>query len=556
MRPLLVVTLLAAGATGLAAQVNAPPRAPRAVRREPPPTIPALPDSSGFGVPVLAVTRAPDGALWVGTYGRGIFVLRPGDPTWTRLARDTTGSSISFDYVNDISFGTRGRIWYGTPGNGWGMSADGGRTWTNWTGEQLGPEYQYVAPDGIVTKGDTVYIATADGVMLTWDDGQTWEALVDSVGPQTGQLGARTYPVLRSEYVKQILADRRGLTVQTLRGNQRLVRGPNGWASFPATGFVPFRPHNSAQLGRWLLRGSNCGLRIRGSAEDVPCYSTARAVPADSGRPSRTAWFDRPIHADGQVYIDQTYRYGSTFGGTFQPHQGVEFNNPDGTPVHAIGSGVVVWAGPAEQGALTVAIRHDTTVTGVVPRSPADTTPLPPNAARQRLYLYSVYYHNTALKVKVGDRVREGDVISYVGNTGRATNDHLHLEVHASPVDSTPLIVDPNERYPRYTTNPELWIRNLPGTGWVAGQVFDAHGDPVPQARLVGLTKFEPAETPLVTVETYGPRNHMNPVYQEHFAIGDVPKGDYVMGVEIDGRKVYRKVTVSEGMVTWVVFRP
>ena len=48
----------------------------------------------------------------------------------------------------------------------------------------------------------------------------------------------------------------------------------------------------------------------------------------------------------------------------------------------------------------------------------------------------------------------------------------------------------------------------------------------------------------------------MNPVYQEHFAIGDVPKGDYVMGVEIDGRKVYRKVTVSEGMVTWVVFRP
>ena len=46
-------------------------------------------------------------------------------------------------------------------------------------------------------------------------------------------------------------------------------------------------------------------------------------------------------------------------GGFFQPHQGIEFNNPDGTPVHAIGSGVVVYAGRAERGALTVSIRHD-----------------------------------------------------------------------------------------------------------------------------------------------------------------------------------------------------
>ena len=56
--------------------------------------------------------------------------------------------------------------------------------------------------------------------------------------------------------------------------------------------------------------------------------------------------------------------------------------------------------------------------------------------------------------------------------------------------------------------------------------------------------------------ETYGPRNHMNPVYQEHFAIGDVPPGDYTLGVEIDGKRVFRKVIVTRGMVTWVVFRP
>lgn len=553
-----LLMLVGAGASSATAQVDARPRAPRApVTREQPPEIVPLPDTTGFGVPVLAVAKAPDGALWVGTYGRGIYILRAGDSAWTHLVRDRENDrSISFDFVHAFAFPRPGVVWYGTPGNGWGLSTDGGATWRNWTGNELGPEYQYTAPDGIVTKGDTVYIATADGVMMTWDDGSSWEVLVDSIGPQTNRLGARAWPVLKNEYVRRILVDRRGLAVETLRGNQRLARGPSGWTSSPVPGNVAYRPRRSVQLGRFLLKGTNCGLVIRGAANDTTCYASRASAIVDSGKPPRTAWFRRPISAGDQPLIDQTYRYGSTFGGTFQPHQGVEFNNPDGTPVRAIGNGVVVWAGPAEQGALTVAIRHDTTVTGVVPRSPVDTTPV----VRRRLFLFSVYYHNSELKVKVGDRVRTGDLIALVGNTGRATNDHLHLEVHASPVDSVQVIVDPNERYPRYTTNPELWLEPVAtgngAGGWVAGQVFDAHGDPVPQAHIFGLSKFEPAETPLVMVETYGPKNHMHPLYQEHFAIGEVPKGEYILGVEIDGRRVYRKVKVVPGMLSWVVFRP
>src|SRR6185312_17237083 len=100
----------------------------------------------------------------------------------------------------------------------------------------------------------------------------------------------------------------------------------------------------------------------------------------------------------------------------------------------------------AEQGANTVAIRNDTTV----------------RAHGKTFRLYSIYMHNSSLAVKVGARVRTGQVIARVGNTGRATNDHLHLELAASPTDSIGAIVDSLQRFPPYTTNPELWIEPLP----------------------------------------------------------------------------------------------
>ena len=86
--------------------------------------------------------------------------------------------------------------------------------------------------------------------------------------------------------------------------------------------------------------------------------------------------------------------------------------------------------------------------------------------------------------------------------------------------------------------------------------VPDDEGTPVEQARIYGIIKPEPAETPYSFAETYGPKNHPHPLYGENFAVGDVPPGTYIVGTEIGGRKVFRKVTVEEGKLTWVVFRP
>jgi murein DD-endopeptidase MepM/ murein hydrolase activator NlpD len=498
--------------------------------------LPPLPDSSGWGVHVLAAARDPSGTLWVGTYGQGIYRLREGAAAWERIRSDTTPGALPWDFVHAFGFGPRGQIWYGTVGNGWGLSTDGGRTWKSWTYDRLGPEWQYVAAGGIATRGDTTVVATADGLQITTDDGAHWTAVGDSVGPLAKGPADTALPLLANEYVRRLDVDRRGWVVSTLRGEQRLRHTPEGWVAEPVKGSA-FRAPDSVTVGGRVYRGSHCGLRPAGVRE--PCLR-AKAAKAEAPAKPLTLWLERPIAARDNNYIDQTYRYGSTMGGNFQQHQGVEFNNPDGTPVLAAGPGTVVYAGRAEAGALTVSIRHDTTVSrdGVTYR------------------LYFTYYHNSSLDVGVGDRVRTGQQISRVGNTGRATNDHLHLELAASPTDSMGAIVDSTQRFPPYTTNAELWVRPLPGTGIVAGQVFDSDGRPVPQARIYGLVKPKPTETPFSFAETYGDKGHSHPLYSEHFAVGDVPAGTYVIGTEIEGKRVLREVTVAPGRVTWVVFSP
>jgi murein DD-endopeptidase MepM/ murein hydrolase activator NlpD len=498
--------------------------------------LPVLPDSAGWGVHVLAAARDPAGTLWLGTYGKGIYRLSPGAASWDVIRSDTTPGALSWDFVQAFGFGPRGQIWYGTVGNGWGLSVDGGKTWKSWTFDQLGPEWQYVAAGGIAARGDTTVIATADGLQITTDDGAHWTAIVDSVGPAAKGPADTALPLLANEYVRRLATDERGWIVSTLRGEQRLRHTGGRWVVEPA-GRAAFPPPDSVNVGGRPYQGGPCGLRPGGNT--LGCLPGA-AKSARAPGPPLTAWLKRPISPRDNPFIDQTYRYGSTMGGNFQQHQGVEFNNPDGTAVLAAGAGTVVLAGRAEAGALTVTIRHDTTVTkdGVAYR------------------LYSTYYHNSSVGVKEGARVRAGQEISKVGNTGRATNDHLHLELSASPTDSLGAIVDSSQRFPPYTTNAELWLEPLPGTGIVAGQVVGADGAPVKLARIYGIMKRDPRETPFSFAETYGDMGHSHPLYGEHFAVGDVPAGSYVVGTAIGEKRVLRRITVAPGKLTWVVFEP
>ncbi|HEX6694669.1 MAG TPA: peptidoglycan DD-metalloendopeptidase family protein [Longimicrobiales bacterium] len=598
---------------------------------------PQLPDSAGWGVHVLALERSPGGDLWAGTYANGMFVLRTADsvPRWVQMMPGDDSTSIATKFVNSIAAASDSVIWYGAVGDGFGYTRDGGRTWHNY-GRQLGREWVYVTPDGIVARGDTVYIATADGLRIsrdagvTWrcvqgsdgitggtppreagcverlhvlpnkyllamdvaadgtiwvahlkgvsfsrDDGRTW---TNATGELPGSTRVRALHVAMDSSVwaateSEILVDtaatgnfqRAPIDVpgfNTLPGSPRAF-AQNAGSAVPAiatsngmiareTGqsyrvyYLPagelYRP--AADLWSllwvgppyWPIAGSAVGLQ-RVLAGETPARALdlvpSGEAPADPKRP----WLRRPIDpAEGNPYIDQTYRYGSTMAGNLQQHQGVEFNNPAGTPVHAIADGVVAFAGKAEAGANTVAILHDTRLDGQ--------------------FVFSTYFHNTELTVRSGQRVRAGDVIARVGNTGRAGNDHLHLEVHVAPSADSARIVNAAERFPPFTRNPQLWIAPMPGTGVVAGRVLDSAGNPVQGARIHGLIVPYPEETPFSFAETYSDRTRPDPTYNEHFAVGDVAPGDYLVGTDIEGKRVWRRIRVEAGRVTFVEFRP
>lgn len=87
-------------------------------------------------------------------------------------------------------------------------------------------------------------------------------------------------------------------------------------------------------------------------------------------------------------------------------HKGSDFAAPTGTPIYAAGDGVIERAGPFSSYGNYVRIRHN---------SEFDTA----------------YAHMSKIAkgMAPGKRVKQGDVIGYVGSTGRSTGPHLHYEI-------------------------------------------------------------------------------------------------------------------------------
>ncbi|RYG25931.1 MAG: M23 family peptidase [Chitinophagaceae bacterium] len=128
------------------------------------------------------------------------------------------------------------------------------------------------------------------------------------------------------------------------------------------------------------------------------------------------------IPAIQPVSNKQLNRIASGFGmridpvyGTPKMHKGLDFTAPQGTPIYATGDGRVKTAARVEGGyGNHVVINHG--------------------------YGYQTLYgHMVRIKVRAGQQVKRGEVIGWVGSTGKSTGPHCHYEVSVNGVDVNPI---------------------------------------------------------------------------------------------------------------------
>lgn len=104
-------------------------------------------------------------------------------------------------------------------------------------------------------------------------------------------------------------------------------------------------------------------------------------------------------------------------------HRAIDYAAAAGTPIRAVGGGIVVYAGWNSQGyGNFVSIRHNETYT-------------------------TNYAHQSKILVKVGQAVKQGEIIGKVGSTGLSTGPHLHYEIvkHGSKINPLTLELPPGK---------------------------------------------------------------------------------------------------------------
>lgn len=116
----------------------------------------------------------------------------------------------------------------------------------------------------------------------------------------------------------------------------------------------------------------------------------------------------------------------------YRAHHGVDYAAPVGTPVYSIGEGTVIAKGYQNGGGNFVKIKHNSVYT-------------------------TTYMHLSRFEkgLAVGKRVRQKEVIAYVGSTGLSTGPHLDFRVHKNGAPINPLTMKSEPKESIRTENVE-----------------------------------------------------------------------------------------------------
>lgn len=156
---------------------------------------------------------------------------------------------------------------------------------------------------------------------------------------------------------------------------------------------------------------------VRGPS--APGVRVPRGAPAPRTKP-----FPVPEYTGGYRWPLEAGVVSSEFGTRWnKPHHGIDVAADMGEPVYAVAEGEVIYSGDNIRGyGNAVILQHDQNTT-------------------------TLYGHNRANRSRQGQKVKQGEVIAYLGSTGRSTGPHIHFEIRQGGKPLNPRSKLPKSRF-------------------------------------------------------------------------------------------------------------
>lgn len=258
--------------------------------------------------------------------------------------------------------------------------------------------------------GMTLKVLPVSGVVHTVKRGETLAAIATRYGIKTSEIAAaNTLGKTLTVGAEVVIPGGRPIVASTVAvkppaTTQTPATPPSTTAPKPATAKTP------KVVGRVTVKPDVPIAKIRNKAYDIyqelsNSKEDTRAVPeakdeSEAKKKTKLLWPTR------LAVINQYYGWN---------HTGLDIDGDYTDPIYASEDGTVITAGWNSGGyGLQIVVDH-------------------PGGLRTR------YAHASKLFVQAGDEVKRGEVIGYVGTTGRSTGTHLHYEVYLNGVRKNPL---------------------------------------------------------------------------------------------------------------------
>jgi len=272
-----------------------------------------------------------------------------------------------------------------------------------------------VGPDGTVSSSDSSVSAASSGStgeisVYTVKEGDSISEIADHFG-----VSVNTILWANDLTVKSTIRPGMSLVILPVSGVKHVVKKGETLSSIAAAyhaSQTEIATFNGLDANATVVVGSTLiipGGEVSGSASSKPSSSTAKKAGSSSSKSSTKVGSDLGTAAASGYYQNPVPGAYLTQG--IHGNNGVDLGAPSGTPIHAAAAGTVIvskgdgaWNGG--YGSYVVISHANGTQT--------------------------LYAHMSRDIASVGEKVSQGEVIGYVGETGEATGNHLHFEVRGA----------------------------------------------------------------------------------------------------------------------------